>query len=137
MWARYVRCTLIDWRWLQGVGATFDITSLSRPLSLTGPKGPWPLWSGTESDRPISNPTFRVEFENVTLRDHNQPSSRSKLNSKRCLSLCRSKQGKKNWALEGCNISSIWNGAKEMGGQCSQRCCLGRPRWMQGVGASF
>jgi hypothetical protein len=41
------------------------------------------------------------------------------------------------WALEGHNISRIWNGARQMGGQCSGRHCLGRPRWLQGLGATF
>jgi hypothetical protein len=47
------------------------------PLSLTGAKDPL-LWSGTESDPHVSKPSFRVESENVCLRDLNWPSSRSK-----------------------------------------------------------
>ena len=46
------------------------------PLSLTGAKDPL-LWSGTEADPHVSKPTFRVESENVCLRDLNRPSSRS------------------------------------------------------------
>jgi hypothetical protein len=34
-------------------------------------------WSGTGSDPHVSKPTFRVEFENVCLRDLNRPSSQS------------------------------------------------------------
>jgi hypothetical protein len=35
------------------------------------------LWSGTEADPHVSKPTFRVESENVCLRDLNRPSSLS------------------------------------------------------------
>jgi hypothetical protein len=47
------------------------------PLSLTGAKDPL-LWSGTESDPHVSEPTFRLESVKVCLRDLNRPSSRSK-----------------------------------------------------------
>jgi hypothetical protein len=48
------------------------------PHSLTGAKDPL-LWSGTEADPHVSKPTFRVESENVCLRDLNRPSSQPKL----------------------------------------------------------
>jgi hypothetical protein len=47
------------------------------PLPLTGAKDPL-LCSGTESDPHVSKPSFRVESENVCLRDLNRPSSLSK-----------------------------------------------------------
>jgi hypothetical protein len=45
---------------------------------------------------------------------------------------------KKGLGFEGpLYISRTWNGVKQMNGQCSGCHGLGRPRWLQGLGATF